>query len=340
MCAWHEAEALKKEVSMDTNFFKTTRILDGGMGQELLAKGMKTRGTLWSANAVLDQSQHQLLVDTHLDFIQAGAEVIVTATFCTRRQRLRDNGVEDQFEYANRKAGELAVEARELSGKNVLIAGGLPPQDRTYEADTRSDNDIRESFREQALLLDPYVDFFYLDVLSSAREIRLAVEGIRDIGKPYLVGIHVSEGTRLPSGDTISSVVNEILGVPTSRQLLGIMLSCVSPENYHANLAELRSLGVPFGFKVNAFKTTKPKNGYTNTFNKTTTGNPNEFLGQRKDLTENKIYSVAREFVSAGATIVGGCCEIRPSHIESLSRLKTHTKDSAYWTGKEPVAVI
>lgn len=340
MCAWHEAEALKKEVSMDTNFFKKTRILDGGMGQELLARGMKARGTLWSANAVLDKSQHQLLVDTHLDFIRAGAEVIVTSTFCTRRQRLRDNGMEDQFEYANRTAGELAVQARDISGKPVLIAGGLPPQDRTYEADSRSDKDIRESFREQALLLDPYVDFFYLDVLSSAREIRLAVEGIRDIGKPFLVGMHISEGTRLPSGDSIKSVVNNILGIPTNNQLLGIMLSCVSPENYQANLDELKSLGIPFGFKVNAFKTTKPKNGYTNTFNKTTSGNPNEFLGQRKELDEQRILGVAKSFVEEGATIVGGCCEIRPSHIESLATLKPHDSGSAYWTGKEFVTAI
>lgn len=325
---------------MDTNFFKKTRILDGGMGQELLARGMKARGTLWSANAVLDKSQHQLLVDTHLDFIRAGAEVIVTATFCTRRQRLRDNGMEDQFEYANRTAGELAVQARDISGKPVLIAGGLPPQDRTYEADSRSDKDIRESFREQALLLDPYVDFFYLDVLSSAREIRLAVEGIRDIGKPFLVGMHISEGTRLPSGDSIKSVVNNILGIPTNNQLLGIMLSCVSPENYQANLDELKSLGIPFGFKVNAFKTTKPKNGYTNTFNKTTSGNPNEFLGQRKELDEQRILGVAKSFVEEGATIVGGCCEIRPSHIESLATLKPHDSGSAYWTGKEFVTAI
>lgn len=325
---------------MDTNFFKTTRILDGGMGQELLARGMKARGTLWSANAVLDKSQHQLLVDTHLDFIRAGAEVIVTATFCTRRQRLRDNGMEHRFEYANRTAGELAMQARDISGRPTLIAGGLPPQDRTYEADSRSDNDIRKSFREQALLLDPYVDFFYLDVLSSSREITLAVEGIQDIGKPFLVGIHISEGTRLPSGDSITTVVNNILGVPTNNQLLGIMLSCVSPENYQANLDELKSLGIPFGFKVNAFKTTKPKNGYTNTFNQTTSGNPNEFLGQRKELDEHRILEKAKSFVDQGATIVGGCCEIRPSHIEALSTLKPRTPASAYWTGKELIASV
>ena len=41
---------------MDLNFFKQTRILDGGMGQELLARGMKPNGTLWSANALLDEN--------------------------------------------------------------------------------------------------------------------------------------------------------------------------------------------------------------------------------------------------------------------------------------------
>ena len=78
---------------MDLNFFKQTRILDGGMGQELLARGMKPRGTLWSANALLDDNYHQLLLDTHRDFVKAGAEIIVTATFTTRRKRLRDNNV-------------------------------------------------------------------------------------------------------------------------------------------------------------------------------------------------------------------------------------------------------
>jgi homocysteine S-methyltransferase len=50
---------------MELDFFKKTRILDGGMGQELLARGMKPNGTLWSANAVLKEEYHQLLLDTH-----------------------------------------------------------------------------------------------------------------------------------------------------------------------------------------------------------------------------------------------------------------------------------
>ena len=92
---------------MNLNYFKQTRILDGGMGQELLARGMKPNGTLWSANALLDKDYHQLLLDTHRDFVKAGAEVIVTTTFTTRRKRLRDNNVEDKFEYLNKKLVKL-----------------------------------------------------------------------------------------------------------------------------------------------------------------------------------------------------------------------------------------
>ena len=67
-------------MNVDKNYFKKTRILDGGMGQELLHKGLKPKGTLWSAHALIDEDCHQLVIDTHLDFINAGAEVIVTST--------------------------------------------------------------------------------------------------------------------------------------------------------------------------------------------------------------------------------------------------------------------
>ena len=300
---------------MDLNFFKQTRILDGGMGQELLARGMKPRGTLWSANALLDDNYHQLLLDTHRDFVKAGAEIIVTATFTTRRKRLRDNNVEDKFEYLNKKAGEIALSVKK-EFPNILVAGGLPPQDLTYETDTRDEEEIIDNFNEQAKLLNPYVDFFYFDVWSSIKEFKCGIKAIREFNKPYLIGIHISEGVHLPSGEKISDIKNIV-----DKQLLGVMLSCVSPENYEINLEELKRLNVPFGFKVNGFITTKPKNGYTSNFGKSN-GNPNEFLGQREDLTPLKLNEFAKKFKNNGATILGGCCEIRPSHIKAFASLK------------------
>ena len=302
---------------MDINFFKKTRVLDGGMGQELLARGVEANGTLWSANALLQEKYHQLLLDTHLDFINSGAEIIVTTTFTTRRMRLRDNGVEDKFEYLNTKAGEIAKKAKDLN-PHILIAGGLPPQYLTYEADTRTNDEIRENFYDQAKLLDPFIDFFYFDVLSSVREFKLAIEAIESFNKPYLIGAHISEGVKLPSGENISEIITTI----NHKNLLGIILSCVSPENYEQNITELKSLGVPFGFKLNGFVTTNPDKGYTDNFNKSKTGNPNEFLGHREDLIPEKMALIAKKFKEAGATILGGCCETRPAHIKEIAKLK------------------
>ena len=300
---------------MDINYFKETRILDGGMGQELLARGMKPNGTLWSANAILDSDYHKLLEDTHKDFVKAGAEVIVTTTFTTRRKRLRENNLEDKFEYLNKKAGEIAANVKK-EFPNIKIAGGLPPQHLTYEEDKRNEKEIIKDFNEQAKLLDEYVDFYYFDVWSSIKEFKCGIEAIKEFNKPYLVGIHISEGTNLPSGEKISEIKNIL-----DDNLLGVMLSCVSPENYELNLEELKKLDVPFGFKLNGFKTTKPKNGYTANYLKTK-GNPNEFLGHRLDLTPEKIHEIAKKFKEHGATIIGGCCETRPSHIEAMAKIK------------------
>ena len=98
-------------------------------------------------------------------------------------------------------------------------------------------------------------------------------------------------------------------------------MSCVSPENFEKNLHELKSLNVPFGFKLNGFVTTKLNESYTSVFLGKKT-NPNEILGKRKDLTPDKIKEIAKKFKKNGATIIGGCCETSPLHIKAISKIK------------------
>ena len=302
---------------MNKNFFKTTRILDGGMGQELLSRGMKPKGTLWSASALLDENYHDLLLNAHLDYIKAGAEVIVTNTFATRRIRLIENKVEHKFKYLNTKAGEIAKKTKD-EYPNILIAGGLPPQNLTYKADDRSEDIIKDDFYNQAKLLNPYIDFFYFDVLSSIKEINVATKSIEEFNKPYLIGAHISEGTKLPSGEKISELKDKL----KNRKLLGVILSCVSPENYRLNLNEIKNLGVPFGFKLNGFLKTTPLSRINKTSSRNDFLQPNEFLGKRKDLTPEKMQEFVKEFKDFGATILGGCCETTPAHIRSFASLK------------------
>ena len=302
---------------MDINFFRKIRILDGGMGQELLARGLDPGGTLWSAKALLEKKNHSLIEEIHEDFVKKGADVIVTNTFATRRLRLKQNNLENKFEILNKQAGEIAKKIKDKYPK-VLIAGGLPPQNNTYSSDDRDENEIFNNFKDQAKILDPYVDFFYFDVLSSIREISIAENSIKEFNKPFLIGAHISEGTSLPSGEKLSDITKKI----NCKNLLGLILACVSPENFKKNINEIKSIGYPFGFKINAFEKTKITGNFTGNFKKSKSGNPNEFLGKRNDLTPKVLKDLAKEFVMDGATIIGGCCETNPSHIKAFSELK------------------
>ena len=304
---------------MDINYFSKTRILDGGMGQELIKKGLKPRGTLWSASALIEEKYHQLVTDTHLDFINAGADVIVTATFTARRIRLIENKCEEHFEHINTKAVELALKARDISKKKILVAGGLPNQYQTYNENLGDDlNLIEKNFYDQAKLLKSNIDFFYLDVMGSGKECEIALKTIKSFNLPVLVGVHIRKNGKLPSGENISDIVKKY----KEENWLGIIAACVHPESYEIIIKELKNLDIPYGFKLNAFKNIPDDYAAREPSIWGKGGNPTKILGSREDITESKFYEFVKKFKDAGATILGGCCEIRPSHISKIANLK------------------
>jgi len=296
---------------VDKDFFKKTRILDGGMGQEILNRGVKPHGTIWGATALLHKKYHRIVVNAHLDFIKAGAEVIVTNSFGSRKRRLIENNLKKKFKKLNTIAGKLAVEAVKKSKKKILIAGSLPPQNFTYFSDLGNDlKFIKDAFYQQAKYLNPFVDFFYLDVMSSLKECKIAINSISTLKKNFLIGIHIRENAKLPSGEDFFSVVKKL----EKYKPLGIITSCVSVEHLETIIKDIKKIKVPFGFKINAFEHIPA--GW-----KPDSNNPKVQLGVKKDLTPEKFFKICKKFNNLGAKIIGGCCETTPAHIKQLKKL-------------------
>ena len=293
------------------NFFSEFKILDGGMGQELLARGVKPISNLWSATALINKDYHQIIKDCHLDFINSGAEIILTNTFGCRRRRLEENQIENRFEELNTTAVKLAKQSVQESGKKVLIAGSLPPQNFTYLPELDDKRKIKQNFYDQAKILNEGVDLFYLDVLSSFDEIEIAVQSIRDFNKPFIIGIHFKKNGLLPSGEKLRDVIEKVKNFkPTA-----ITGSCVAYEDVMKVKNDFLNSGLPFGFKVNAFREIPV--GW-----KPDSSNPNLALGKNEDITVLKFQEISKEFIDMGAKLIGGCCEIKPAHIKKITELR------------------
>ena len=304
---------------MKTNYFSKVKVLDGGMGQHILSKGLKPKGSLWSGTALIDKKYHQMVIDSHLDFIKSGADVIVTNNFSGRRVRMAQNNVEELFDYANEKAGELALKAKEISKKNILIAGSLPAQNDTYVLDERDKKIIEKGFYDQAKLIKPFVDLFYLDVMCGSKECEIALNVTEKFNLPVLIGLHIKKNGRLPSGESITEVVKKC----KSNNLLGVISACVSPEIIENTVNEMKDLKIPFGYKANLWREEEPVPVHKFALPTDKVGaNPVETMGTRDDYTGEIFLEFSKKMISEGATILGGCCETKPFHIREISKLK------------------
>ena len=232
---------------------------------------------------------------------------------------MEQNKVNHLFEFANKKACELALKARERSNKEIFIGGSIPAQYDTYKEDIREKNIIYKGFNEQVSCIKDYVDFFYLDVISSGREIDIASDVINEYKKPILVGLHLNKKGKLPSGETITEVVKKY----KHSSWVGIIASCVSMEIAENSILELKKQTIPFGYKVNLWGDDEPspvREINIARYNENAV-NLNTVMG-KKIVTDEIFKNLGKKFIDNGATIIGGCCETNPKHISILSSLK------------------
>ena len=200
-----------------------------------------------------------------------------------------------------------------------MIAGSLPAQYDTYVLDQRDKKIIEKGFHEQAELLKPFVDFFYLDVLCGSKECELALNITEKFNMPVLVGLHIKKNGKLPSNESLSEVVEK----NKNKNWLGVVLACVSPEIIENSVDEMKRLNLPFGYKANLWKSEEPVPVHNFASPTDEIGaNPIETMGTRDEYTGEKFLEFSKKMISKGATILGGCCETKPFHIEKISSLK------------------
>ncbi|HEY5295197.1 MAG TPA: bifunctional homocysteine S-methyltransferase/methylenetetrahydrofolate reductase [Gaiellaceae bacterium] len=172
-------------------------VADGGMGSLITAAVPRLR-TPEEANLRAPEA----VVSLHVSFINAGAELIEANSFGANRRKLAHHFLEDEFERINSTAVKLAREAREISGRDVFIAGSIGPLGEPAATRVR-----HELFAEQASVLEGRgADLFMIETFFDLEELVDAIEAVRgvsslpivalmtfDDGAETLAGVHARE---------------------------------------------------------------------------------------------------------------------------------------------------
>ncbi|MGH6932854.1 MAG: homocysteine S-methyltransferase family protein, partial [Dongiaceae bacterium] len=288
-------------------------LLDGGMGRELRMRGVPIPHTIWSANGLIVAKD--VVLQIHKDYIAAGADIITTNSYGIIRGELAKEGIEDRFVELNRLAGQLAIQASRSAEEPVAVAGSLPPLRGSYRPDlVGTFDEIVPLYREQAEVLEPYVDLFLCETMSSGEEARAAATAVAEFDKPVWVSWTLDEDRsgRLRSGETIAEAAAKIADLPVS----GFLANCCAPESIEAAMPQLVQLkrGVAGGY-ANTFKPV-PKD-WVMDGEKETDG----LLNLRNDLDPEHYVIHGRHWLAAGAGVIGGCCGTGPAHIKRLKQL-------------------
>lgn len=285
----------------------TITILDGGMGQELLARTGATPTPLWATQVMMDYPQ--AVRDIHDDFFAAGAEIATTNTYAIQHDRLMPLGQDHLFADLHRIACEAAVAARDAHGSGQ-VAGAAGPLGASYRPDLAPPAEEAAAFyAEIAELQAPYVDFFLLETMSSVDQARGALMGTQDRGKPVWLAVSTqdTDGTLLRSGEPLEA----LLPLLAERRPDAVLINCTTPEAVDQGLPILAGAGLTFGAYANGF--TRIAEAFK------VRGQVVDSLTAREDLSPERYADFAEGWARMGATILGGCCEVGPAHIRALA---------------------
>jgi len=275
--------------------------IDGGTGSGLESRGVPMVDKGWSVMAQLEYPD--ILRRLHDDYIDAGAEVIITNTFGAGRHLLEPGGLGDRVEEAHRKAVAIAQQARDGAPHPVAIAGSIS----TYMADAADEvwlARLSETYEEQvSILVDAGVDLIALEMMEHPRLAVPAVQAAVASGLPVWLGI---SSDMTPDGLMTSFgpervTMRETLEAMISEDVDAVMVMHTSINDVQPTLNLVSEYwDGPTGVY--------PESGYYI-----------EPHWQFVDIIEPPaLVEAAAGWVEYGAQFIGGCCGLDRQHIAAL----------------------
>jgi methionine synthase I (cobalamin-dependent)/5,10-methylenetetrahydrofolate reductase len=268
-------------------------VADGGMGSLVSAAAPRVRCPE-EANIRAPDT----VVSVHLSFINAGAELIETNTFGANRRKLAARYLEDEVVRINEAAVKLARDARQVSGKEIYIAGSIGPLGEHEEAWPEDNSPL---FAEQAqLLAGRGVDLFAVETFFDLDELVTAIEAVRSVSELPIVAM-------MTFGDDAETIG----GVPATvaAERLEELEVCAIGTNHGAGpnsaLAALQ-----------AMETSLPLAAMPNIGLASMAGGRIIYPHAAPDYFA-EFAAHAREL---GAKLIGGCCGTTPTEIAAIAR--------------------
>lgn len=284
-------------------------ILDGGMGQELVARGGMPPTALWSTDVM--RAKPHLVGEVHRDYFDAGAQIATANTYAIHRDRLVRAGAEAEFAGLHATALDQARAARAAHGTG-LVAGAIGPLGASYRADLTPEHGAAVAlYAEISTLHAPHVDLLICETITSLAQAEAVLEGALGHGVPVWLAFSVddTDGTRLRSGEALADLL------PLAGRAAALLVNCSVPEVMPAALEILSRAGLPFGAYANGF--TEISAGFLQDAPTV------DALTSRKDMGPQEYADHVMGWIAQGATIVGGCCEVGPAHIAEIARRVT-----------------
>lgn len=284
-----------------------TLLADGAMGTMLHARGMGFANCFDELNLTNPVS----VADIHREYIEAGAQLIITNTFGANRFKLSKHGLQDRLTEINRAGVELARRAVAASFKeNVLVAGDVGPLGvRIAPYGRVKPEEARSAFAEQIkALVDAGADLIVIETMSDLYEIQEAIRAAksvvganRDLPLPVIASVTFTRDDRTLLGDDPAKVARKIH--EEGADVIGV--NCSGGPSQLLRILKQMKQAVPDGrFWV------KPNAGWP------------EQVGGRIMYPADADYfgNYALSFREAGASIVGGCCGTTPQHIAAMKK--------------------